>query len=256
MPSAPPSVIWRVWAAYGVHAYTASGVLLAALATAASVHGDLRAALYWLALAVFVDATDGALARLARVDLYAPRIDGARLDDIVDYLTYVAVPVLILWQAAALPASWGWLPMAAVLLSSAIGFTRTDAKTADYFFTGFPSYWNIVVVYVLAWQWRPETVAIVLLGFAAAVFVPVRYLYPSRTPEWRALTVVLTALWGVQVLAMIAWIDDVPAWLRWSAWIYPAYYVLLSLVLERRRRRAGPVTRRRARPAAPPVGRA
>lgn len=256
MLSAPAHVVWRVVAAYGVHAYTASGVLLAALATAAALGGNTRVALVWLAIAVFVDATDGALARLARVDRYAQRIDGARLDDIVDYLTYVAVPVLVAWQAGALPATWAWLPAGAVLLSSAFGFARTDAKTADHFFTGFPSYWNIVVVYGLAWRWQPETFALVLIAFAAAVFVPVRYVYPSRTPAWQGLTLVLTAVWGLQVLLMIAWIDAVPAWLRWSAWIYPAYYVLLSYVLDRRRRQgAGGVTRRRARPTEPPVGR-
>jgi len=255
MPSVSTTATLRVVAAYGVHAYTASGVLLAAVAVAEALQGDVRAALAWLALAVFVDATDGALARLARVDVYAPRIDGARLDDIVDYLTYVAVPMFIVWRAGALPVGWAWVPIAAVLLSSAIGFTRTDAKTADYFFTGFPSYWNIVVVYALAWQWRPETVALVLLGFAAAVFVPIRYVYPSRTPTLQAVTLLLTSAWALQVLAMIAWIDDVPAWLRWSAWIYPAYYVALSLLLHRRRSHAS-VTRRRARPATRPAGRA
>src|SRR5690606_18627608 len=185
MPPASAHVIWRVVAAHAVHAYTASGVLLAALATVAALADDVRMALVWLAVAVFVDATDGALARLARVDRYAPGFDGARLDDIVDYLTYVAVPMLVAWQAGTLPATWAWLPVGAVLLSSAFGFARADAKTADHFFTGFPSYWNIVVLYGLAWQWRPETFAAILLAFAAGVFVPVRYVYPSRTPTWQ-----------------------------------------------------------------------
>jgi len=256
MPPASAHVIWRVVAAHAVHAYTASGVLLAALATMAALAGDVRMALAWLAVAVFVDATDGALARLARVDRYAPGIDGARLDDIVDYLTYVAVPVLVAWQAGALPGTWAWLPAGAVLLSSAFGFARADAKTTDHFFTGFPSYWNIVVVYGLAWQWRPETFALILLAFAAGVFIPVRYVYPSRTSTWQGLTLVLTTLWGVQVLLMIAWIDAAPGWLLWSAWIYPVYYVALSVMLDRRRRRGlDAVTRRRARPSAPPVGR-
>jgi phosphatidylcholine synthase len=225
----------RSIAAYGVHAYTASGVLLAALSTAAVLAGRLREALIWLAVAVFVDATDGALARLARVDLYGALIDGARLDDIVDYLTYVAVPVCIAWTVGALPADWAWLPIGAVLLSSAFGFSRRDAKTADHFFTGFPSYWNIVVLYGLAWQWRPTVFALVLVAFAVAVFVPLRYVYPSRTPAYRTLTIVLTSIWGVQVLAMIWWIDDVPRWLLWSTAVYPLYYLALSLHLQRQR---------------------
>ena len=225
----------RTVAAYGVHAYTASGVVLAALSMAAVLQGRLRDALAWLAVAVFVDATDGALARLAQVGRFAPRIDGARLDDIVDYLTYVGVPVFIAWSVGALPAGWGWLPVGAVLLSSAYGFARTDAKTADHFFTGFPSYWNIVVLYGLAWQWAPQVFGLVLLGFALAVFVPIRYVYPSRTPSHQALTVALTALWGLQMLALIWWIDAVPLWLLWSTPIYPLYYLGLSLYLQRAR---------------------
>lgn len=224
--------MFRTVAAYGVHAYTASGVLIAALSTAAVLHGRLRESLAWLAVAVFVDATDGALARLARIDRYAPRLDGARLDDIVDYLTYVAVPVLIVWSVGALPPGWAWLPVAAVLLSSVCGFARTEAKTADHFFTGFPSYWNIVIVYGLAWQWTPAVFGVVLLVFAVAVFVPVRYVYPSRTPAFQTLTLALTSLWAVQVVAMIWWIDDVPAWLLWSTVAYPLYYLGLSLYLQ------------------------
>lgn len=233
-----PASTLRSVAAYGVHAYTASGVLLAALSTAAALGGRLREALLWLALAVFVDATDGALARLARVDLYGALIDGARLDDIVDYLTYVAVPVFIAWTVGALPAGWDWLAIAAVLLSSACGFSRRDAKTADHFFTGFPSYWNIVVLYGLAWQWTPAVFGLVLVAFAIAVFVPIRYVYPSRTPEFRALTIVLTSAWGLQVIAMIWWIDEVPRWLLWSTAVYPLYYLALSLHLQGRRPRS------------------
>ena len=224
----------RTVAAYGVHAYTASGVLLAALSTAAILDGQLRVSLALLAVAVFVDATDGALARLARVHRYAPRIDGARLDDIVDYLTYVAVPIFIAWWVAALPAGWAWVPVGAVLLSSACGFARTDAKTADHFFTGFPSYWNLVILYGLAWRWTPEVFGLVLVGFAVAVFVPIRYVYPSRTPAFQTLTLALTSLWGVQMAAMIWWIAAVPAWLLWSTVVYPLYYLGLSLYLHGR----------------------
>lgn len=225
--------MFRTVAAYGVHAYTASGVLLAALSVAAVLGGRLRESLAWLAVAVFVDATDGTLARRARVDRFAPHIDGARLDDIVDYLTYVAVPVFIAWAAGVLPAGWAWLPVGAVLLSSAYGFARTDAKTADHFFTGFPSYWNIVVLYGLAWQWTPHVFGLVLLAFAAAVFVPIGYVYPSRTPSHQALTVALTSLWGLQMIALIWLIDAVPLWLLWSTPIYPLYYLGLSLYLQR-----------------------
>src|SRR6185295_14929699 len=133
-----------VIAAWLVHAYTATGAILAFLAMRAVVLEDYRAAFVWLALQVAVDATDGMLARLARVSQRLPWFNGSKLDDIVDYLTYVFVPAAIVWRAALLPESWTLVVVSAVLLSSAYGFNTASAKTNDHFFTGFPSYWNIV----------------------------------------------------------------------------------------------------------------
>src|SRR4029079_7616768 len=102
----------------------------------------------WLFLQVAVDATDGLLARRLRVYERTPGVNGAKLDDIVDYLCYVFVPALMVWRAPLVPADWVVPVAAAMLLSSAYGFNRGDAKTSDHFFTGFPSYWNIVVFYL------------------------------------------------------------------------------------------------------------
>ena len=121
-----------------------------------------------------------------------PQFNGARLDDIVDYLTFVFVPVFILRHDGLLPAgAVGLAVAAAVLLSSAYGFSREDAKTPDHFFTGFPSYWNIVAVYMVAIQLSPLVNAAILCGLVALVFVPIGYIYPSRTPRWQAATVAL-----------------------------------------------------------------
>ena len=99
--------------------------------------------------ATFIDATDGVLARRAqREGAHCRGFDGARLDDIVDYVTFVFVPALFLYQSGALPYGWAGGVAAAILLSSAYGFAAADAKTNDHFFTGFPSYWNIVALYL------------------------------------------------------------------------------------------------------------
>ncbi len=171
-----------VLAAWLAHAYTASGVVLAFLATRAVVEHRYREAFLWLALQIFVDSTDGVLARRARVATLLPWFNGSKLDDIVDYLTYVFVPALLVWRALLVPDAWA-LPVAcAMLLASAFGFNREDAKTSDHFFTGFPSYWNIVVLYLFVARLTPVVNAVILLSLAVLVFVPIRYVYPSRTP--------------------------------------------------------------------------
>jgi phosphatidylcholine synthase len=221
-----------------VHAYTATGAIFAFAGVVAVVHGRFRDAFLMMVAATFVDATDGVLARLARVKDLAPTLDGARLDDIVDYLTFVFLPILLLFQAGDLPAGWAWAPVAAVLLSSAYGFASTDAKTEDYFFTGFPSYWNIVALYLHAAGMAPAVNAGILLALAAMVFVRIGYVYPSRTPILRGLTNGLSAIWGLMVLAIVATLPDVPRGLLVGSLFFPLYYTVLSFVLNARRRPA------------------
>jgi len=220
-----------------VHALTASGALIAYFALTNIVNGDLRAAFLWLAVATVIDSIDGVLARLARVKERAPMLDGARLDDIVDYLTFVFVPAFAIHHAGLLPSgTTAWLAVTAVLISSAFGFSRTDAKTADHFFTGFPSYWNIVALYMVALRPPPMVNAAMLLLFAAMVFVPLGYVYPTRTMQLRRLTVVSGVVWGAMLVAIIWRLPDTPRWLTLISLVYPIYYFALSLALQRSRR--------------------
>jgi phosphatidylcholine synthase len=215
--------------AWLAHLYTASGAILAFLATLAVLEHDYRTAFFWLALQVFVDATDGVLARAARVSEQLPWFNGAKLDDIVDYLTYVFVPALFVWQSLIVPSAWA-LPIAsAMLLSSAYGFNRDDAKTADHFFTGFPSYWNIVAFYLFIARWPPTINAAILVAFVILVFVPIRYVYPSRTSVWPILTNVLGAVWGGLLLVMLWQYPSVSRPVFLASWAFPAYYLAISL---------------------------
>ena len=221
--------------AWLAHLYTASGLVLAFLATRAAIDHDYRTAFFWLWLQVVVDATDGTFARAARVRDRLPWFNGAKLDDIVDYLTYVFVPAVVVWRALLVPDGWT-LPIAfAMLLASGYGFNRDDAKTTDHFFTGFPSYWNVVVFYLMAAGWSPAVNAAVLVVCAVFVFVPIRYVYPSRTPVARRSTNTLGIIWGVSMLALLWQYPAVSRWLFYGSLLYPAYYVLLSLMLHVRR---------------------
>lgn len=216
------------------HLYTATGTVWALLATAMTFAHNFRSAFIFLVVATFVDSTDGVLARAFRVKERLPDFDGALLDNIIDYMTYVFVPALIVWQAnlVALP-----FPVcAAMLLSSAYGFAHTAAKVeaGDHFFTGFPSYWNIVAVYLYILQ-LPQTVnAMILVVLAILVFVPIRYIYPSRTRTLQIPTLILGATWA----ALFTWmIFRLPAtdgpWVALSL-VFPVWYVALSLWLHGR----------------------
>ena len=221
-----------------VHLYTASGAVFAFLALNRIFDDRYPDAFFWLALALVVDATDGALARRMDVCRRLPSFDGAKLDDIVDYLTYVFVPTFFVWHALLVPDRWSMPIAAAMLLSSLYGFNRADAKTRDHFFTGFPSYWNIVVFYLYVAGWAREVNAAILVACAVLVWVPMRYVYPSRTPEWRTPTMALGGFWAALMISMLWQLPTVPRSIFWASLVFPTYYVALSLVLDARRRKA------------------
>jgi phosphatidylcholine synthase len=219
--------------AWIAHLYTATGAVLALLATGMAFAHNFRAAFLYLVAATFVDATDGVLARTLRVKQHLPQFDGARLDDIVDYLTYVFVPALIVWQAGLVPAAF---PICvAMLVSSAYGFGQTGAKVeavGNHFFTGFPSYWNIVAVYLYVLQLPQRTNAMVIAFLALMVFVPIRYVYPSRTQTLKWPTLALGTLWAVLFSWMIWRLPAVDGPWTLISLIFPLYYVVLSLWLQ------------------------
>lgn len=229
---------WIV-ASWLVHAYTASGLVLAFLTVIAVMDGDTERALWLFLAAMVVDGTDGALARYVRVKERVPWFDGAMLDNIVDYITYAFMPMVLLWSAGYLGDGTSATVLAVIpLLASAYQFCRVDAKTDDHLFLGFPSYWNIAAFYVIVLDLEPRAVAVLLIICAVFVFIPIGYVYPSRTVTLQGLTLVLTTLWLVSYAVLLAQNPDPSAWLLVFSVAYIVYYVALSLYLTARRKPA------------------
>lgn len=231
----------RVVAAWGVHLYTALGLPLAYLCAQALLDGDAQR--FWLfsAVACAIDATDGFLARRVDVKTVLPAFDGRRLDDIVDFLHFVVLPMAAVPALGLVPESWAAvvvLPM----MASGYGFSQDHAKTDDAF-VGFPSYWNIVVLYLYVLGASPTVTIALLLWLAALVFVPIHYVYPSRTPRFFRTTNLLGWAWAAMIFALLLAPDA--GWARTLAWVslyYPAYYLVISLIHHRSvTRRAEPL---------------
>ncbi len=227
-----------VVASWLVHAYTASGVVLAFLTVVAVMEGDTVRGLWLFLAAMVVDGTDGMLARWVEVKRHVPWFDGALLDNIVDYITYAFLPMVLLWSAGYLGDGTSATVLAVVpLLASVYQFCRVDAKTDDHLFLGFPSYWNIAAFYVVVLDLQPAAVTVVLLVCAALVFVPIGYVYPSRTTMLQKTTLVLTILWLTSYAVLLTQVPDPQVvWLTISV-AYVVYYVALSLYLTAHRSR-------------------
>lgn len=233
VPDAPPSRGRRLLA-WAVHGYTALG-LVAAAAIASLIVPDgagpreFRLAFVLMFAALVIDATDGTLARWVRVKEVLPRFDGRRLDDLIDFLNYTCLPLLLIWRAGLLPGAWAWW-LLWPLLASAYGFSQTEAKTADGYFLGFPSYWNLVAFYLYLLRPPRELTVALLISFAALTLLPLRYLYPSQGGWFNFWTNVLGLVWG----AMVAWVlldKGSPAWLPFASLFFPAFYLIASWTL-------------------------
>ena len=220
--------------AWLVHLYTAFGVVIGFLTILAIDHAAFRDALFLMALAVVIDATDGTLARAAHVKEIIPSFDGEMLDAIVDYFNYAVVPCFFMLRANLLPGQDALWLAALPLLASAYGFCQRDAKTADNFFLGFPSYWNIVAFYLYVLKSPAWLNAFALIALSILIFVPIKYIYPSRSPRFRVQSNVLGALWGAAILYAIYRLPEPPRAILFASLFYPAYYTALSLWLQLR----------------------
>jgi phosphatidylcholine synthase len=253
MTPSPPSTRRRL-AAAGVHAYTALGSVLALLMVHLAYAGEVVTVLWLFLVAMVIDGTDGFLARLVRVKEVLPGFDGALLDNIVDYLTYAFAPMVLLWSAGLLPDGWlGGVVAAVPLLASCVQFSRADAKTEDHFFLGFPSYWNVAAFYLVVLGAGTVVVTTALLVLAVLVFVPVTYVYPSRTETAWGLTMTLTTAWLVLYAVILAQHPTPSPWLVALSLGYLLYYAALSLHLTLRRRGRRTAGRSRSRAAARPT---
>jgi len=215
-----------------VHAYTATGAVLALLMVHFAYQGEVRAVLWLFLAAMVVDGSDGFLARHFEVKTVMPGFDGALLDNIVDYMTYAFAPMVLLWANGYLPDGvLGGVVAAVPLLASCYQFCRSDAKTDDHFFLGFPSYWNVVAFYAIVASFGIGLTTLVILVCTVLVFVPVKYLYPSRTEKLWYLNMALSVLWMAVYAVIVALMPDQPTWLIVLSLIYPVYYVGVSLWL-------------------------
>lgn len=205
-----------------VHAFTASGAYVGVLALYAIYQGRYIDSFWLMGMAIVIDAVDGLFARLIKIKEAVPRIDGALLDNIVDFFNYTIVPAFFLIVTGLVPTNWRLFCVIVIILSSAYQFTQVDAKTSDHFFKGFPSYWNIAVFYLFFWQMQALTNLIILFLLALLSFVPIKYIYPSRldylaqSPFPRLAMLLATIGWGLATGGLL--------------WLYPkSNHLLVSI---------------------------
>jgi phosphatidylcholine synthase len=216
--------------AWLVHLYTAMGLVCAAGMAVLIVRGDdagFRGAFLLMMVATAIDATDGWLARKARVKEVLPGFDGSALDNQIDFLTYTALPLMLIWRAGLLPGDLAWL-LLLPLLASAYGFSPVNVKTADGFFIGFPSYWNIVAYYLFTLQ-APVWASVAVITICSVLtFVPTPYLYTTRGAPFSTPLNIGSAFWFVSLGVVLFGPGDYRQTIAIASLAFPLLYLGLS----------------------------
>jgi phosphatidylcholine synthase len=220
--------------AWAVHLFTTIGACLGVLTLIKIYQHDYIYALWLMGVTILIDAVDGTFARLAHVKTVLPHIDGALLDNIIDYLNYVITPcVFLLVKPGMLPYFYDIWVVFAITLASSYQFCQSEAKTPDHFFKGFPCYWNFAVFYMFLFQTSMVTNALLLSILCVLIFIPIKYVYPSRldyltkSTHLKILMHICSLLCGAScILILWNYPKNEPIWLS-----IPLGYVVMYLIL-------------------------
>ena len=189
--------------AWAVHGFTASGAVLGFLAIISILNSDLVGAFLWLGLALLIDGIDGTLARKIGVIDKTPNIDGLILDSVIDYLNYVIIPALMVYWFQLVPLGWEIILPAGMFAVSLYTFANMNMKTSDYYFSGFPAVWNIVVLYFYILETSLWINAVVIISLYVLTFIPIKFIHPLRVKKLRNITIFATILWSATTLKLV-----------------------------------------------------
>jgi phosphatidylcholine synthase len=224
----PNNQFYRI-RAWLVHFYTSLGLVTGLLTLFALFSGNARLFFIFQGMSIFIDATDGFFARRWKVKVWAPELDGRKLDDITDFLNYTFLPIGFAYKFGMVSGLWTII-LAVVIIASVYGFCQNVAKTNDGYFTGFPNFWNILIFYLYFFGFSVPINSIILFGFAALIFVPVKYLSYS-SPTLRGITFSISFLYGLVLSLILINFNHVDMRLVWFSLIAPIYYAAASIYL-------------------------
>lgn len=198
--------------AWSVHGVTAMGCVVGFFALPAVARGDLRTAFLCLLGALVIDTVDGTLARAVRIKEVLPDFDGKMLDYVFDFLNFVVTPAFILIQGHLVSERFATPCVVAILMMSSYHYGNARAVTTDYYFLGFPAFWNVVIFYLYLLELGPGWNLALVAVFCVLHVVPIKFLYPSRTPRFRGWNLAVCGVGSATALGALV-LEPRPRWL-------------------------------------------
>lgn len=223
-----PNVVQKILA-WAVHLFTASGLIAGFMALLAMGNQDVRQAMLWLILAFVIDGVDGTFARLARVKEVLPNIDGKTIDYVVDFTNFAVIPAYIFYHSDLVAEDWRLLLTCLILLVSAIYYGKTEMVSEDKYFIGFPVLWNMVVYFLIfVFDLSYLFNGVIIVFFAIAHFVPLKYIYPSQAQRWQLVSSIIAALFFILMCITVYFYPVRNFWLTSLSVIGLAYFATLT----------------------------
>ena len=223
----------KVFLSYSVHLFTVSGVVFSFFALLAVIDQNLPLAFFFLAVALFIDGVDGSLARIVDVKRHTPNINGENLDNIIDFLNYVFIPAFIVYWLKLVPEVFGLVSTCLILIVSCYTFANNKVKTSDFYFSGFPAIWNVVVLYFYLLKTDPFLNLIIIAILSFLTFIPIKYLHPFRVKSLRKISLTVLLIWMITtvILLYLGDLDTRILNLSLAIWSMTNFYFIILTIL-------------------------
>lgn len=229
----PPAL--QVWttaersSAWALHGFTTLGIVAAMLALRDVLTGHPDYAIIWLLLTLLIDGVDGPIARALKVQERVPNIDGFALDLIIDFVTCAIVPATFMYEFKVVPQNnFGIAVLCLLVFTSAIWFARRDMMTDEFWFSGFPAAWNLVVPVMFLMEARQSVGAGITLVLSVLSLTKMPYPHIARAKWLRPYTIAGTVVWIGGIFWGTLAFPAHPAAVRTLLYAGSGYFVFLA----------------------------
>ncbi len=209
-----------------VHFLTGSGIIFSFLAVISVIENNKLQAFMFLGIALIIDIIDGTLARKYKTEINFPNIDGKTLDTIIDYINYIFIPCIMLYKFEYLPQCFTVVIPIVILCISLYSYVNSKLIDISFSFVGFPSIWNVVLLYLEILSFGQWTNLLIILSFIFLKFVPFKVFHPMRYNKFKKANIIL--LFGTLLTSLILLLNKLELELINDS---HSYFIVLWLML-------------------------
>jgi phosphatidylcholine synthase len=147
-------------------------------------------------------------------------------------VTYVLLPAFALYEKGMIGQPWSFVAAGMIVVSSAIYYADIGMKTEEYFFSGFPVVWNMVVFTLFVID-ANATTAMVLIGVSVVLtFLPINFLHPVRVKRLRPLNLGIFLAWSALGVYSLWMHFFMPQWATILFIVFGIYLYCIGAVLQ------------------------